>query len=116
MARGAHTPEELETLLEDAFLTHDHVALAELFEDGGVLVAEDRPEARGAADIRRLAAVLWDGPATYVPDASRVVQARDTALVVAQGGIGVARRGTDRAWRYAIALLSVEANTTEEES
>jgi hypothetical protein len=76
MPRGAQTPEELETLFEDAFVTRDHVALADLFEDGGVLLAEERQEARGD-DIGLLAAALWDGCSTYVADPARVVQARD---------------------------------------
>ena len=32
-AAGARTPEELETLLEDAFLLHDRRALAQLFQE-----------------------------------------------------------------------------------
>jgi len=31
MEAGARTPEELETLLEDAFVVHDPQALAQLF-------------------------------------------------------------------------------------
>lgn len=36
---AAASPEELETLLEDALLLHDDAAVAALFEDRGVLVA-----------------------------------------------------------------------------
>jgi hypothetical protein len=32
MGAGARTPEELETLLEDAFVLHDPQALAQLFQ------------------------------------------------------------------------------------
>jgi hypothetical protein len=52
MEAGAWTPEELETLLEDAFVLRDHQALAQLFEPGAVLVAGGGlPEARGRQDI-----------------------------------------------------------------
>src|SRR5687768_12128964 len=39
MGPGAQTPEELETLFEDAFVVRDATALAQLFEEGAVLGA-----------------------------------------------------------------------------
>ena len=39
MPDGARTPAELETLLEDAFLLCDNLALVQLFEPTAVLVA-----------------------------------------------------------------------------
>jgi hypothetical protein len=108
MKRGARTPEELETLLEDAFVTRDRAALTQLFENGAVLVGGNVREARGEEEIAQFATALWDRDRTYVADPGRVLQARDIALVVADGGINVARRGSDRAWRYAIALLSFD--------
>ena len=36
----------------------------------------------------------------------RVLQAREITLIVGDGAINVARRGSDGAWRYAIALLA----------
>ena len=108
MKRGARTPEELETLLEDAFVIRDREALIELFENGAVLVGDDVQEARGEEEIAQFASALWDSDHTYVADTRRVLQARDTALVVADGGINVARRGSDGGWRYAIALLSLD--------
>ncbi len=116
MRPGAHTPEELETLLEDAFVMRDHVAVAGLFENGAVLVAGDGPrQVRGAEGIARLAAVIWARERTYLADPRRILQARDTALVVAEQGINVLRRGSDGAWRYAIALLPLDVTTTKEE-
>jgi ketosteroid isomerase-like protein len=107
MRRGARTPEELETLFEDALVIRDREALAQLFEDGAVLVAaHGLHEARGRQEIARLAVTMWDRDHTYVADPRRVLQARDTALVVAEQGINVVRRGSDGAWRYTIALLS----------
>ena len=115
MRPGAHTPEELETLFEDAFLTRDRAALAQLFEEGAVLVAGDGPQqARGGEEIAQLAKAMWERDRTYVADPRRVLQARDTALVVAERSINVVRRGSDGAWRYAISLLSF-AHTTKEE-
>src|SRR2546423_5674333 len=99
MGPGARTPEELETLFEDAFVVRDREALAELFEDGAVLLADGAvSEARGGDEIARSAPALWEGDRTYVAAPSRVVQARDTALVVGPGGLNVVRRGRDGAW------------------
>jgi hypothetical protein len=116
MRPGARTPEELETLFEDAFVIRDREALAELFEDGAVLVASDGSrEARGRGEITRLASEMWERNRTYLADPRRVVQARNTGLIVAGRGINVVRRGSDGAWRYAIALLSRDNTTTEED-
>jgi ketosteroid isomerase-like protein len=115
MRPGARTPEELETLFEDAFVTRDREALAQLFEEGAVLVAGDEPqEARGGEEIARFATAMWERDRTYVADPQRVLQARDTALVVAERGINVVRRGSDGAWRYVLSLLSFEHNPKEE--
>ncbi|MGH2451435.1 MAG: DUF4440 domain-containing protein [Candidatus Limnocylindria bacterium] len=115
MRPGARTPEELETLFEDAFVIRDRAALGLLFEDGAVLVAGDGlQEARGREEIARFATAMWERDRTYVADPRRVFQARDTALVVAERGVSVPRRGSDGAWRYAISLLSLDQVTKEE--
>jgi len=62
-------------------------------------------EARGGREIARRTAELWARDRTYLAAPRRVLQARDTALVVARSAISVVRRGGDGAWRYAIALL-----------
>ena len=111
----ARTPEELETLFEDAFVTRDREALAELFAEEAVLVAGDGgPQARGGEEIARSAEAIWQMNRTYVADPRRVLQARDTALVVAERSINVARRGSDGVWRYAIALVALERDQKEE--
>ncbi len=116
MRPGARTPEELESLLEDAFVTRDAEALCEMFEEGAVLIAGTaRQEARGPEEIGRLAKALWEGDRTYVAEPQRVVQARRTALVLGGGGVSVVRRGDDGGWRYAIALLSHDQATMKEE-
>ena len=114
MRVGAHTPEELETLLEDAFVTRDRGALGELFEDGAVVVPGDGlPEARGEAEIAWLVTALWERDRTYLAEPRRVLQARDTALVVAERGIRVVRRAGDGVWRYAISVLEIDDTTKE---
>ena len=56
MPGGARTPEELETLLEDAFLLRDNAALVQLFEPTAVLIAggglEDAQGAGGRLGAR----------------------------------------------------------------
>jgi hypothetical protein len=109
MGPGAQTPEELETLFEDAFVVRDLGALGRLFEDGAVLGAARGAEARGGEQIARLAAALWDRDYSYLADPRRVVQARGTALVVGRRGINVVRRDGDGRWLYAISLLDVDS-------
>jgi ketosteroid isomerase-like protein len=117
VTQGARTPEELETLFEDAFVTRDAAALCGMFAEGAVLAIGAAPNtARGAKEIGRLATALWTGDRTYVAEPRRVLQARDTALVVADRAINVARRGSDGGWRYAIALLSLDSRPTKEDS
>jgi hypothetical protein len=61
MEAGARTPEELETLLEDAFVLCDHRALAQLFQPGAMpVVGGGLAEARGRRQITRVATQLWD--------------------------------------------------------
>ena len=105
MAGGGRTPEELETLLEDAFVLGDHLALMPLFEPAAVLAAGGGlEEARGHREIARAAAALWDSQHTYLADPRRVLQAGDIALVLGGRAISVARRGGDGSWRYAISI------------
>ena len=103
MSSGALTPEELDTLLEDAFVIHDRNALAGLFEPDG-LVAAAGAAARGPA-IEALLAALWAREMTYLAQPRHVLQAGNTALIVAEQSISVALRAADARWRYAIALL-----------
>jgi hypothetical protein len=94
-------------LLEDAFVLGSGEAIVELFEDGAVLIADDGTrEAHGQEEIARLAGQMWQRNQSYVADPRRIVQARSTALIMTTHGANVVRRGTDGAWRYAIALLS----------
>ena len=111
---GARTPEELETLLEDAFVLHDLQALAQLFQPGAMLVVSGGlPEARGRRQIARVAAQLWDAERSYLAGPRRVLQARGTALVVSGRAINVVRRTDNGSWRYAISLLDLETATNK---
>jgi hypothetical protein len=113
---GARTPEELETLLEDAFVLHDPQALTRLFQPGATLVVSGGlPEARGRRQIARVAAQLWDAERSYLADPRWVLQARDTALVVSGRAINVVRRARGGSWRYAISLLDLDAATNGDE-
>src|SRR5947209_14216152 len=106
MSAGGQTPEELETLLEDALLLCDAEALAGLFEDGSILVAGSGAQPTcGREEILRVASLLCQRQPGYLADPRRVLQARDTALLLGDGVVNVARRGQDGSWRYAIAVL-----------
>jgi hypothetical protein len=103
-------------MFEDAFVIRDRDALRLLFEDGAVLAAGGRlPEARGVDQITRLAAAIWERERTYLADPRRVLQARDTALILGERGTNVMRRGADGAWRYAISLLFPDQEISKEE-
>jgi hypothetical protein len=107
MTRGARTPEELDTLFEDAWICRDASALAGLFEDGGVLVDHvGFPPGGRRGGIAGTAARLWSRDRLYVAGPARVLQAGDLALGLGSG-VGVARC-RDGAWQYAIKVLDEE--------
>jgi ketosteroid isomerase-like protein len=114
MRPRARTPDELDALLEDAFVLRDRRAVAALFESDALLVDAVAGQARGAGGIASWAMQTWKRGLTYAAAEPRVLQAGDTALVLTPDGIAVARRHHHRAWRYAIAFLSVEHTTAEE--
>lgn len=110
---GARSPEELETLLEDALLVGDRNALVDLFEEGAVLTVAGERSARRAQPVAELALATWSGDHSYVADPRQVIQARDVALVITGRGTNVARRDRDGAWRYVIVRQSSEDGTEE---
>jgi hypothetical protein len=116
MTAGARTPEELDTLLEDAFVLRDQAGFGALFDEGAVLMGDRGSEARGGEAIGRAVAELWARGSTYLARPRRVLQSRDTALVVADAGIHVLRRGGDGAWRAAISLLETEGSIRSEDA
>lgn len=114
MSRGARSPEELETLFEDAFVVRHPEAFTDLFEESALLAEGYAADVRGGEAIARLLSGMSDRGITYVADPRRVLQARDTALVIASHGINVARRSAD-GWRYAISLLDLTSKSEEEQ-
>jgi len=87
--------------------------LAELFDSAAVMAdARSGREARGGEAIGRALSGVWAVGGTYVARPRRVLQARDTALVVGDAGIHVVRRGSDGTWRAAISLLQLDTPTT----
>src|ERR687897_1788464 len=111
---GARTPEELETLFEDALLVRDHQVLTALFESGATLVMSSDEPVRGGEAIARAALASRNGIGAYVADPRRVLLARNSALVVTDQGVNVMQRGNDGAWRYAIVLHAVEESNGRE--
>ena len=74
----------------------DAEAVAELFEDGGVLVnGQTWQLMRRREDVLQVAALLCQDYHGYLADPRRVLQARDTALLIGDGVINVARRSKD---------------------
>jgi hypothetical protein len=111
-APAARTPEELESLLEDAFITRDLELLTGLFEDGALLAANGSIEVRGSSDI---AAALTSWGLTFVAGARRVLQVGDVALTLGNG-VQVLRRGPDRSWRLAISLIETTYDAKEKKA
>ena len=103
-------------LFEDAFVVRDRAGFCTLFDDGAVLAPEGAREARGGEAIGRVAAELWTAGRIYVGGASRVLQARRTALVVSPAGTHVAHRSTDGTWRVAISLLDLPTPSEPEDT
>lgn len=104
---GGQTPEELETLLEDALLLRNGEAVTELFDDGGVLVLGHR-----IWHMREHAEHLVSHDSSYLAEPRQVIQAQDIALLLGDGVINVAHRGSDGSWRYRIALIQPNGNGT----
>lgn len=105
---GAGTPEELETLFEDAFMLRDQETLTQVFEPGALLVpGGGLREARGREEIAGVARQMWVGQRVHVADLRRVFQVRDTALILGACGVSVARRSNGGAWRYTISVLAI---------
>lgn len=106
MSAGARTPEELETLFEDAFVLRDPEALAQLFHPDAVLApGAGLPEARGRDQITLTVRALWVQDRTYLADTQRIIQEGDTALVLSGHATNVLARSDGRTWRYLICHL-----------
>ena len=80
MTAGARTPEELDALLEDAFVQRDRSVTDTLFDDRAVLVESGGLEARGGVAIAATIAELWRRNRIYVARPGQVLRTHDTAL------------------------------------
>ena len=102
---GGQTPEELETLMEDAILLRDADAIAGLFQPGGLLAIAGTPQLRGRGQIREAVGALCLRRPGYLAEPRRVLQVRDVALLIGRDVVNLARRGDDGTWRYDICAL-----------
>jgi hypothetical protein len=91
---GARTPEELETLLEDAAVMVDAESMTDLFEADAVLVSAGGRTTRGPGAIGRYLANR-SSQGGYYADPRTVLQVSDVALVLSPHGINVMRRSGD---------------------
>jgi hypothetical protein len=99
---SASSPEELETLLEDAVLLGDEAALLALFEAGAVLIIGPRvtgPE-RALAELATL---------EYVAATRTVTERRDLAVIVGDHAVNVSCRAPDGVWRLVAAIVRPRA-------
>ncbi len=111
MNPSARSPEELDSLLEDAFVLRDAAALVELFDPRAVLVAAGRPAAHGRGEIAATARALWADERSYLAGPRRVVLAGDTALVIGGDAVHVVRRGPENTWRCVISMIDCSQTT-----
>jgi hypothetical protein len=103
----AATPEELETMLEDAFLSWDRSVLRDLFEEGAVVLAQpERRPARGIEEVTSRVVGMWERGRTVVGGAGTILRTGDTALALGADALSVMRRGGDCRWRYSIFVFS----------
>jgi hypothetical protein len=115
MTTGARTPEELDMLLEDAFVLRDWALTDTLFHDHALLVASGGLQARGGEEIAAALSELWRRDRIYVARPGQVLCTRDLALHVSLGAIHVLQRGRDGSWRAAISLLHLDPSTRPED-
>jgi hypothetical protein len=101
---GASSPEELETMFEDATVLGDPNELAALFVPGAVLHRAGRElPVRGRRGIAELLTERPDRPA-YVALTPHILQRGATALVLTGSAVHVTRR-SPQGWRYLISWL-----------
>ncbi len=94
----ASSPQELETLLEDAVLLGDVLAVAALFEPGAVLITGPGitgPE-QALAELAKLG---------YVAAIRTITVQPCLAVVVGDHAVNVSTRAPDGAWRLVAAIL-----------
>ena len=95
---SASSPEELETLLEDAVLLGDEAAVMSLFGAGAVLITGPRVTGPETA----LAELATLG---YVAATRTVTERRDLAVIVGDHAVNVSCRAPDGVWRLVAAIV-----------
>jgi hypothetical protein len=95
---SASSPEELETLLEDAVLLGDQRAVLSLFGAGAVLITGPRVTGPDKA----LAEFATLG---YVAATRTITERRDLAVMVGDHAVNVSCRASDGVWRLAVAIV-----------
>ena len=114
MRPGARSPEELDELLEDAFVMRGADECRTLFREGALVGEANGLLDRCGEPAARALPALWRRNCTYVAGTSAVLRTRNTALVVADAGTHVVVRGRDGTWRAAISLLDLQPSTGSE--
>jgi hypothetical protein len=98
MAPAIQSPEDLEMLLEDAFVLRDPGALAALFEPGAVVAGVAGPQ-----PVSELGEAFWE--IGYWSEPRRIVQGRRTAVVIGTCAVSVMHRSETGSWHYAICVF-----------
>jgi hypothetical protein len=98
MTVHARSPEDLEMLLEDAFVLRDAAVLADLFEPGAVVASVD-----GQHRVTDIGDAIWE--LRYWSDPRRIVYSARTAVVVGGRAVNVMHWSEDGSWRYAICVF-----------
>ena len=100
---AAASPEELDTLLEDALLMNDRAAVAALFWAAEVRVCSAGRVLSGADATDLLARC------DYVASGCCERVAADVALAVSEATVTLCRRGTDGQWKVLVVVLTSPA-------
>jgi hypothetical protein len=95
---SASSPEELESLLEDAVLLGDEAAVLSLFDARAVLITGPRITGPETA-LAELAAL------GYVAATRTVAERRDLAVIVGDQAANVSYRGPDGGWRLVAVIV-----------
>ncbi len=105
---AASSPEELETLLEDAVLLGDEAAVAALFEPRAVLITG--PTITGPEHALGELAKLG-----YVASTRTVSVRHEAAVVVGDHAVNVSCRAPDGSWRLVATIVRSGCQTTGSE-
>lgn len=95
---SASSPEELETLLEDAVLLGDETAVLSLFEAGAVLIT-------GSGVTGPEQALAEFASLGYVAATRTVTGRREVAVIVGDHAVNVSCRSPDGSWRLLATIV-----------